>query len=321
MTDDIQLDPIEEKDDFDAVEEDEPETIEDSDGEDNGPEDLAAAFRRVQQMDKADSTETLEASGSGDAGESGEDDGDNDGGEGEPEADDAADDGGDTVDRGSTDDVNPAVYQNAQQALIKDLNRAAVNQAAKEFKDQGIREFTMGDIYQRGNDGRVTYRNPDDPNRPFANRMEAQQWIDSFNKQLQNELRRRAVEIRDENAKKILPSIRLLQFAPTYDSMDPDVREVLDDLIEDYEVTNAKGEVVGYSCDLNKMFTKATKLAAKYAAPKQKKAPAAQKKSGPRRQPATDMPTRGTAAGKKSGNQEPETLEQAFAMLRQQEGR
>ena len=82
----------------------------------------------------------------------------------------------------------------------------------------------MNDLYERTSDGRVIYHNPDDPNRPFSSRMEAQSWIDSFNGQVRNELKRRALEIRNEDAGSILPSLRLMDFAPSYDAMDDAVR-------------------------------------------------------------------------------------------------
>ena len=326
--DDLDLEPID-----GIIEDDDDQDIDDggedavSDGE-NGeagaddqaePEDLADAFARVAKMDAADPEDAMGdgGSGEGDSGEPGDryaekmDDAEGD--------DDAVDDGGYDDDRGSSEQYPAVDYQASQQAIVSQLNNSAIAQARKKFQDDGIREFTMNDIYERTQDGRVVYRNPDDPSRPFANRMEAQQWIDSFNKQVQEELIRTATEIRDKNAKAAMPALRLLQFAPTYDAMDPKVKEVFDDLIEDYEMKNRAGKVVGYSCDLNRMAQKAERLASKYTYTSHKAGSSGKvRKSGPRKSPALDARSHGSASTGKPGDGEVKTMEDAFRKLRQQ---
>lgn len=286
----------------------EPEDESDDEAE---PEDLAEAFGRLRQVDPDDAQADVEGGDGAD---------DEDAGDG-----DIADEGGDlaTDDGGHEADGGPAVYPDAaryqasQQAIVDQLNRQAVAQARRKFQRDGIREFTMDDVYERTQDGRVVYRNPDDPNRPFASRMEAQQWIDSFNRQVQTALIQTATEIRDKNAKAAMPALRLLQFAPVYDVMDPRIREVFDDLISDYEVKNRAGKVVGYSCDLEKMALKASRLASKYnSSPRKAGGSGKVKKSGPQKSPALDARTHGTAAGSK-GDREPQTMEEAMMKLRE----
>ena len=234
--------PWTEKDDEDEDDDEEGE------GEDNGPEDLAAAFRRVQGMDKENPEDSVD-----DRGEDSEEDSDDQDGE-----EDSEDEDGDVDDdRGSSALSGEIDYAAVKRGLIENLNKSAIAKAAKEFRDANIREFQMNDLYERTSDGRVIYHNPDDPNRPFSSRMEAQSWIDSFNGQVRNELKRRALEIRNEDADSILPSLRLMDFAPSYDAMDDAVREMFDDLIEGYEVLDSNGNVVGYNCDLDKMASKA----------------------------------------------------------------
>ena len=287
------------------------EASEDEADDEADPSDLAEAFDRVRQMD-AGSPE-----GDVDGGDGAEDDGDAEADDADAGGDLALDDGGDDADGG------PAVYPDAtqyvasQQAIVDQLNRNAVAQARQQFKKDGIREFTMDDIYERQQDGRVVYRNPDDPNRPFANRMEAQQWIDSFNKQVQAALIQTATQIRDKNAKAAMPALRLLQFAPVYDVMDPAIREVFDDLISDYEVKNRAGKVVGYNCDLEKMAMKASRLAKKYNnSPRSGGNNGKVKKSGPQKSPALDARTHGTASGSK-GDSEPKTMEEAMKKVQE----
>lgn len=304
----------EEEEGVDAEEEegsDEGGESEDESDDEAEPEDLAAAFGRLRQMDTDDAQADVEGGGGADDEDAGDDD------LADEEGDVAADDGGYEADGGPAVYPDATRYQASQQAIVDQLNRQAVAQARRQFQKDGIREFTMDDVYERTQDGRVVYRNPDDPNRPFASRMEAQQWIDSFNKQVQTALIRTATEIRDRNAKAAMPALRLLQFAPVYDVMDPRIREVFDDLISDYEVKNRAGKVVGYSCDLEKMALKASRLASKYnSSPRKAGGSGKVKKSGPQKSPALDPKTHGTAAGSK-GDREPQTMEEAMLRLRE----
>lgn len=325
--DDLDLEPIDgiiEDDDDQDIDEDGEDAVSDGgDGEAGAddqaePEDLADAFARVAKMDAASTADALEAEEPGD--DSGPDDEGADEGGDEPgeDAEPADDDGYDDY-RGSSEQYPAVDYQSSQQAIVNQLNSDAVAQARKQFENDGIREFTMNDIYERTQDGRVVYRNPDDPNHPFANRMEAQQWIDSFNKQVKEELIRTATEIRNKNVKAAMPALRLLQFAPEYDAMDPKVKEVFDDLIEDYELKNRAGKVVGYGCDLNRMARKAERLASKYTHTSHKAGSSGKvRKSGPRKSPALDARSHGSSATGKRGDGEVKTMEDAFRELRRQ---
>lgn len=299
----------EEEVDVEEDEDDEDEDSEDESDDQDEPDDLADAFSRLRSMD-AESAE-----GDVDGGDGADDDGDDEADDSYEEDDLAADDGGDDADGGSAVYPDATQYQASQQAIVDQLNRQAVAQARQQFQKDGIREFTMDDVYERTQDGRVIYHNPDDPNRPFSSRMEAQQWIDSFNKQVQTALIQTATQIRDKNAKAAMPALRLLQFAPVYDVMDPAIREVFDDLISDYEVKNRSGKVVGYSCDLEKMAMKAARLAKKYNnSPRKASANAKMGKQKARKSPALDMKGKGSARNSKT-NDEPQTMEEAMKRL------
>lgn len=311
--DDIDIEETEtDEEDVDVEEEEDDDEDDDSDdeaGDQSEPEDLADAFSRIREMDSGD------AEGDVDGGEGADDDGDNETDDSDAEDDLAADDDGDDADGGSAVYPDAAQYQASQQAIVDQLNKQAVAQARQQFQKDGIREFTMDDVYERTQDGRVIYHNPDDPNRPFSSRMEAQQWIDSFNKQVQTALIQTATQIRDKNAKAAMPALRLLQFAPVYDVMDPAIREVFDDLISDYEVKNRAGKVVGYSCDLEKMAMKASRLAKKYNnSPRKQSANAKMGKQKARKSPALDAKSRGSSRNSKRDD-EPQTMEEAMKRL------
>lgn len=312
---DIDETEVDEETDEEEADEDAEEEAEEADDQDE-PVDLASAFERLRQVDTEDTADPL-----GDGGNEGDEDADDagDGGEDEDAGDygESADDGGYSDDRGSSDAYDSTQYQLASQSIVNSVNQLAIARARQQFEKEGIREFNMGDLYERTQDGRVVYRNPDDPNRPFSNRMEAQQWIDSFNKQVQQSLVEEAKKHRKEALKSAAPMLRLMEFAPVYDQMDPDARAVLDDLIEDYEVKLTNGKVIGYNCDLNKMAAKAYKLAEKYnhTSHSQKKK-STMKKSGAQKRPAVDIRSSGSSRTG-SMDSEPQTMEQAFARLRE----
>lgn len=283
------------------------------------PVDLADAFTRVVKVDAASADDAVDDAEPGES-ETDASIGDEEDDDAEEDALSADDDGYDNY-RGPSDGTEePAYapdYQGAINQVATEITRASRQQAAKEFADNGIRHFTMKDLYRRDDSGNVTFVNPDDRSRPFSSRMEAQQWIDSINKEIDNEMRKRSVEISKGIQKAAAPALRLLKFAPTYDAMPDETKRMFDDLIEDYEVKNSKGKVVGYNCDLDKMARKAERIAAKYNHTSQSRDDSGKvRKSGPRKSPALDTRTHGTSSGSK-GNDEPKTMEEAMRKVQE----
>lgn len=325
-SEDIDLIPIENEEEQyeDTGEEAESDGAEEEPGvaDQNEPADLADAFARIAEMDAAGTADALEAEEPGDDSgpdDEGADEGGNETGENaEPADDDGYDDGGGSSD-GAEEPEYPRDYQGAINQVATEITRAARQQAAKEFSDNGIRHFTMRDLYRRDDSGNVTFVNPDDRSRPFSSRMEAQQWIDSMNKEIDSEMRKRSIEISKDIQKAAAPALRLLRFAPTYDAMPDATKRMFDDLIEDYEVKNGKGQVVGYSCDLDRMAAKAERIAAKYSHTSQRAGSSGKvRKSGPLKSPALDARSHGSSAAGKRGDGEVKTMEDAFRELRRQ---
>ena len=276
------------------------------------PDDLASAFAALQRSRQGDADRDLEGSGDG------EDTRDDDAADDGDEDDEALGNGGQDPDGGLGDGYEGADYQALQDQLTAEVNSAAMQQAVAEYQRDGIRPITMNDLYQRDQStGRVTYINPDDRSRPFSSRMEAQQWIDSFNSQLKQEIQTRARAVSRELSKQMAPARRLLAFAPTFDAMDDATREVFDDLVEGYEVRNQQGEVVGYSCDLNRMAERARRMAEKYGR-KGGSTARTRTERAERRTPPEDLRSHGSAsARKKDPNREPRDLNEAFQIMRE----
>ena len=282
------------------------------------PVDLADALGRVREMDGSDSSETM---GGDEAGDDDEGDGSSDNSEEVSEYeegyDESGDDGDDGAGRGPAMQPRLPTYQAVARRIVRSVNDNSMQMARRKFEEDGIRQFSMKDIAER-RDGRIIYHNSDDPNRPFENRMQAQEWIDSMNKQINDELLSTAREINGRALKAVSPTVRMLQFAPTYDAMDRQTQDIFDDLIEEFEVKNQRGEVIGYQCNLDAMARRAAKLAQRYGT---KQPSGSRKGSGrPKKQkvPATDMRSHGTVAGS-GGKEEPKTIEDAMRLLHEME--
>ena len=278
------------------------------------PDDLASAFAALQRSRQVDADRDLE--GAGDGGDSEGDDAADDG----DEEDEALEDDRQDPDGGSGDGYEGADYQALQDQLTSEIQHAAMQQAVAEYQRDGVRPITMNDLYQRDQStGRVTYINPDDRSRPFSSRMEAQQWIDSFNSQLRQEIQTRARAVSRELSKQMAPARRLLAFAPTFDAMDAQTREVFDDLVEGFEVRNQQGDVVGYTCDLNRMAERARRMAEKYGRRGSGSGSVeGAARSEEQRKPAEDLRSHGSAsARRKDPNREPRDLNEAFEIMRE----
>lgn len=320
------IDEMTNEDDGESYEEDESYEEEagddgesDAEGTDaDEPVDLADALGRVREMDGSDPSEAVGGDGDGDDDDDAESSEDSDDvSEYEEDYDESGDDGDDGAGRGPAMQPRLPSYQAVARRIIRSVNDNSMQMARRKFEEDGIRQFSMKDIAER-RDGRIIYHNPDDPNRPFENRMQAQEWIDSINKQINDELLSTAREINGRALKAVTPTVRMLQFAPTYDAMDRQTQDIFDDLIEEFEVKNQRGEVIGYQCNLDAMARRAAKLAQRYGTKQpsnSKKGPGRPKKQ---KAPATDMRSHGTTSGS-GGNEEPKTIEDAMRLLHEME--
>ena len=270
------------------------------------PEDLASAFAALQRSRQEDADGDLDGS------EDGGDPGDDDAADDDDGYDEALEDDRQDTDGGPGDAYSGADLQAVEQQLTQQVSQLAVRQAAAEFQQEGIRPVTMNDLYRRDEStGRVVYQNPDDPTRPFSNRMEAQQWIDSFNSQLRQEIQTKARSINRELQRQVAPTRNLIRFVPRYEGMSQEAQEILDDLIEGSEVRNARGEVVGYTCDLDSMANRAERMAAKYSRGKGSKGDGQRQQ----RRPATDMRSHGSSSEPRKLDREPRDINEAFQIM------
>ena len=183
----------------------------------------------------------------------------------------------------------------------------------QEFSKNQITPCTIEELYQRDEQtGRVTFKNPDDPQHDFASRAEAQAWVDAFNKQIETRFRQEINKKQRELVQQSAPQLRLIEFASTFNAMSKAEQDIMDDLIEPYAVKDARGNVVGFNVDLNAMANQARKIAARFPQAPAANAPedSQEAQEAPSR-PAMNMPT---GTGQSADEAEPKSIGEALKM-------
>lgn len=273
-----------------------------------------AAFAALEQRNKKEPEETPAGrDGQPDAGESGQAEGTS-GSDAEPvaegQSDDAQLDGTDTGGSGAVDgtagetvsefDYSAEEVNETISSIESSIEDQAVSDVANAMKASGkirvTRDGKLGasindpDIYTKDEDGVPTYINPE-TGRPFTGdnpRAQAKQWVDDYNAELEQAFNKIAKQRIDELKKEKEPIVRTLKFAETYKKLNDVQRDMLDSLIEDYEVKDEDGNAIGYSCDLDKALAQVNRQISKLTERGKALRPK-QEKPAPT-EPALDMP-------------------------------
>lgn len=248
-----------------------------------------AAFAALEQRNKKELEETpADRDGQPDAGESGQAEGTS-GSDAEPMAQSQSDDvqldgtdagGSSAVDGAAGETVSEFDYSAEEvnetiSSIESSIEDQAVSDVANAMKASGkirvTRDGKLGasindpDIYTKDEDGVPTYINPE-TGRPFTGdnpRAQAKQWVDDYNAELEQAFNKIAKQRIDELKKENEPIVRTLKFAETYKKLNDVQRDMLDSLIEDYEVKDEEGNAIGYSCDLDKALAQVNRQIAK----------------------------------------------------------
>ncbi len=239
-------------------------------------------------------------------------------------------DAGDAGSQGRTafDDklgVNDEAIAQYEQALNDGIREQAMNDIAQEFLKRNIRQrngvlgatLDDDDICKRDSDGVPHFYNPE-TGREFTGdnpRAQAREWVDEYNRALADAFNKACANYENHLREQAQPSIEVMKFAPKYEKLDDIRRGMFDNVIEDYEIKDSQGRVVGYSCDLDKALALVDRqismiqgYAKRYAA-EQKPAPTS---------PALDMKTSSGAVP--NGNQTPvNSLEEAMLRIQDAE--
>lgn len=273
-----------------------------------------AAFAALEQRNKKEPEETpANRDGQPDAGESGQAEGTS-GSDAEPVAEGQSDDaqldgtdvgGGSAADGAAGETVSEFDFSAEEvnetiSSIESSIEDQAVSDVANAMKASGkirvTRDGKLGasindpDIYTKDEDGVPTYINPE-TGRPFTGdnpRAQAKQWVDDYNAELEQAFNKIAKQRIDELKKEKEPIVRTLKFAETYKKLNDVQRDMLDSLIEDYEVKDEDGNAIGYSCDLDKALAQVNRQISKLTE-RGKALHPKQEKPAPT-EPALDMP-------------------------------
>ena len=248
-----------------------------------------AAFAALEQRNKKEPEETpADRDGQPDAGGSGEAESTS-GSDAEPVAEGQSDDAQlDDTDTGGSGAVDGAAEETVSEfdysaeevnetisSIESSIEDQAVSDVANAMKASGkirvTRDGKLGasindpDIYTKDEDGVPTYINPE-TGRPFTGdnpRAQAKQWVDDYNAELEQAFNKIAKQRIDELKKENEPIVRTLKFAEAYKKLNDVQRDMLDSLIEDYEVKDEDGNAIGYSCDLDKALAQVNRQISK----------------------------------------------------------
>lgn len=148
--------------------------------------------------------------------------------------------------------------------LRESLQPKVLNDVANAFKQRNVRVQRNGvlgasindpDIMKVDDDGAVRFFNPD-TGREFSGdnpRRQAIEWVNDYNADLRDAFNATCRQYEDALVERQAPQMEVVAFAPTFEAMDPVRQQLFDSMIEGYEITDENGDVIGYSCDLNKM--------------------------------------------------------------------
>lgn len=159
-------------------------------------------------------------------------------------------------------EVTEDSIQKFEEDINTEIRERAINDIAKEFVKRGVRNRNgaLGatlddpDICKRDEDGVPRFYNPE-TGREFTGdnpRRQAQEWVDDYNKELARVFNNACQQYEDQLKQDSAPRLAVMKFAPKYDKLDEIRRGMFDNVIEDYEIKDNNGNVIGYSCDLDK---------------------------------------------------------------------
>jgi hypothetical protein len=145
---------------------------------------------------------------------------------------------------------------------MEDIRERTMSDVAAAYIKQGVRAtngrlgatINDADVCKRDSDGVPRFYNPE-TGREFTGdnpRRQAQEWVDDYNRELADAFNRTCAEYSKKLLEKEDGRLAIIEFAPKYKQLDPVRRSMFESIIEDYEVTDKDGNIVAYSCDLDK---------------------------------------------------------------------
>lgn len=151
-------------------------------------------------------------------------------------------------------DYKDTLQKNIEQQTLRDVSQAYISKGARNTNGCLGATIDDADICKRDRDGVPRFYNPE-TGREFTGdnpRRQAQEWVDDYNRQLAQQFnqtcRGYAAKLMEEQG----VGLKVIEFAPKYEKLDPVRKAMFESIIEDYEIHDKDGDLVGYSCDLDK---------------------------------------------------------------------
>lgn len=205
----------------------------------------------------------------------------------------------------------------------------AIDAVAKDFIKMGARHRNgvLGarpddpDILKRDEDGVPHWYNPD-TGQEFTGenpRRQANEWCEDYNRELAQLFNQECQKQINGIVKEMEPQIAVLEFAQTYEGLDPVRQAMFDMLIEDYEIKDSNGNAIGYNIDLNKALAavnRQVQMVQQYARNQQSEQPESNpqsKSSGP----ALDIKSNASKTSEQNTN--PKSLAEAMELIQKQQ--
>lgn len=149
-----------------------------------------------------------------------------------------------------------------RESFLDEIREQAINDVVKAYIDHGVRHqgnrlgatINDPDVCKRDRDGVPRFYNPE-TGREFTGdnpRRQAQEWVDDYNRELSDAFNKTCQDYSQKLLDERGGRLAVIEFAPKYKALDPVRRSMFESIIEDYEVTDKDGNVVSYSCDLDK---------------------------------------------------------------------
>lgn len=175
------------------------------------------------------------------------------GGDGGPEDEDLDWDGVD-LSEDEIKEYRESFVADIRERTITDVAQAYIKNGVRHQGDQLGASINDPDVCKRDRDGVPRFYNPE-TGREFTGdnpRRQAQEWVDDYNRELKDAFNKTCQEYSQKLMDQEGGRLAVIEFAPKYKALDPVRRSMFESIIEDYEVTDKDGNVVAYSCDLDK---------------------------------------------------------------------
>lgn len=213
-----------------------------------------------------------------------------------------------------------------REKLDKDIRDKAIKEIAAEFIKRGVRnsDGIIGatlddkDICKVDEDGVRHFFNPETGKEFYSSnpRREAQDWVDDYNRDIARLFNKACAQYEQHLKEEAEPGIKVMEFAPKYNKLDAIRKGMFDNVIQDYEIKDTEGKVIGYSCDLDKalaLVERQITMIQSYAKQHKSSQPQVQQQQPG---PALDMKT---SSGAMQGGEQKEVQSLAEAMERLQD--